>query len=364
MVGGRWTVPSVRVLVDGRALTDSSSYRGIGTYLRNLLPALAAQPGLEVAVLLPEVTAVPARCSAIPVTRRAPGRSANLEHDVRLPLELLRHRADVVLAPGLDPPYYSPTPVVQIVHDVLPLMGGGGTARRWRRRAWRYRRAAVLVAVSDWTARSAIQALALDPARVHVVPPGVPSRYRPAAVSVETPYLLFVGEYDPRKRHALAFAAIAALAERGFPHVLQVTGRIAPWYAETMRGLHAQAPRPDRVELLGHVPEARLLELYQGATALLVTSEGEGFGLPALEAMACGTPVVAFNNSATTELVSGAGILVPDGDLAALVDAVESLVRSPALSAELSNAALARASLFSWDRTAGRLGGLLRSSAS
>jgi glycosyltransferase involved in cell wall biosynthesis len=112
--------------------------------------------------------------------------------------------------------------------------------------------------------------------------------------------------------------------------------------------------QPDRVELVGYVPRAELVRLYQAADALVVTSRFEGFGLPSLEAMAMGTPVVAFDNSAVAEVVGDGGVLVPDGDTQALVDELAGILSDPALRERLSQAGRRRAGAFTWKESARR----------
>ena len=339
-----------RLLVDARALGDDSAYRGIGTYLRNVLTGLGKSAQLETSALVLRGTQLPAGIDAVQVRRYAPGRWAAREHELLLPRDLRRVPADVVHSPAQDPPARSPAPWVQTLHDVVPMQTGtAAEQRRWRRAAERIRQASAVIAVSEWSARTGISALGLDPQRVHVVPHGVAAHFRPGDRREDAaPYLLFVGEYDPRKRHGLAFAAIGELAEAGVPRRLVVAGRIAPWYEQQMHDLVARAPRADLIELAGHVEEATLVELYQQASAVIVTSSAEGFGFPALEAMACGTPVVAFSNSATDEVLGAAGVLVPDGDVAAMAQALRQLLTDEGRWQEASAAALERARHFSW----------------
>src|SRR3954454_23996142 len=341
-----------RLLVDARALGDDSAYRGIGTYLRNVLTGIGASPDLHTSALVRPGTSLPPGINPVEVRRRhAPGRWAAREHELLLPFDLRRVPADVVHSPAQDPPARSPAPWVQTLHDVVPLQTGTPSERRrWRRGAERIRKASVVIAVSQWSAREGASALALEPRPVRVVPHGVAGHFRPApSRSVETPYLLFVGEYDPRKRHALAFAAVGERAEAGIPRRLVVAGRVAPWYEQHMLELVAEAPRPDLIHLAGHVDDPALVELYQQAAALIVTSSAEGFGLPVLESMACGTPVVAFRNSATEEVLGSAGCLVEDGDVAAMARALRALLTDEQRWQEASEAAVERAQLFSWD---------------
>jgi glycosyltransferase involved in cell wall biosynthesis len=354
-----------RVLIDGRALSDDSAFRGIGSYVRGVLDALGRQPGLEVAVLATPGTELPANVTSVPIRRRAPGRFRYQEHELLLPHDLRRWRADVVHSPSLHPPRRSPAPLVQTLHDAFPLTLGTTAHRRERVRLQRMRQrcqqAAAVIAISDFVAEQARDVFGVDAARVHVIHHGVAERFTPAQREPsDEPYLFMVAEYDPRKAHDVAFDVIGRLAARGCMLPLKVAGRIAPWYAERMAALVAAAPRPDLVQMLGYVSDDELVRLYQDATALLVTSKGEGFGFPALESMACGTPVVAFDNSATREVVADDGILVPDGDIDALVAGLARLVQDPAERRAYSARGLQRAKLFTWDECARRHAELFR----
>jgi glycosyltransferase involved in cell wall biosynthesis len=341
-----------RLLVDARALGDDSAYRGIGTYLRNVLTGIGAGTEVHASALVRPGTRLPAGINPVEIRRHAPGRWAAREHELLLPFDLRKVPADVVHSPAQDPPARSPAPWVQTLHDVVPLRAGTPSERRrWRRAAERIRSASVVIAVSQWSAQTGISSLGLEPGRVQVVPHGVAGHFRPAERrTTEAPYLLFVGEYDPRKRHALAFAAVGELADAGLPRRLVVAGRIATWYEQQMHELVAHAPRSDLIHLAGHVDDDDLVDLYQQASAVIVTSSAEGFGFPALEAMACGTPVVAFSNSATEEVLGSAGTLVPDGDVGEMARALHRLLTDERQWREASEAALERAGHFSWSQ--------------
>ena len=343
---------ALELLVDGSALGDDSAYRGIGTYMRELLAAVAVSEGVSVTALIRDGTRLPAGVRPAPLRRVAPGRWRPREHELRLPGDLRRHPADVFHSPALDPPRHCPMPWIQTLHDVIPLVFDSPDLkverRRWLRHAPRYRRAAATVAVSRHTAEVGIAKLGLDPRRVEVIHHGVGTAFGPPASRPQRddPYLLMVSEYSRRKGYPEAFAAIGALADRGYPHRLRVTGRIAPWLRGTVDDVVAAAPRSERIELLGFVDD--LVAAYQGADALLVPSRYEGFGLPVLEAMACGTPVIAFDNSSLTEIVGDAGLLVPDGDALALAAAARRILDNAALRDELSERGIERARQFSW----------------
>jgi alpha-1,3-rhamnosyl/mannosyltransferase len=350
---------TTKVLIDGRSLWDASSYRGIGVYLRSLLPYLAADPDLSVRVLATDDVVLPDGVHRARISRRMPGRFATREHELRLPLDARRFPHDVFHSPALSPLARSRRPWVQTLHDVIPLAFEhpefAAERKQWIQRIGpAVARADAVIAGSQHTADDAARLLAIDPNRIFVAPYGVDPRFTPTKDRSfpDPPYVLHMGEFDPRKGHSEAFEVVARLADAGLPHRLKVAGRIVPWTEPQIRALVAASPRPDRVDLLGYVDDELMPGLYSGASALLVTSRYEGFGLPALEAMATGTPVVAFSNSSITEVVADGGILIRDGDVEAFANEIISLLRSEDRWATVSERGIERARLFTWARSA------------
>ena len=181
------------------------------------------------------------------------------------------------------------------------------------------------------------------------------ARRRAAALTgVDDPYLLVVGADSPTKRHALALAAFAAAAPKPWRLVmLQRPGtydhlRRLSRLKTLARQLHVE----DRVIWLPHVPQADVAALIQNAGALMQPSVYEGFGLPVLEAMACGCAVVATDIPPFREIADGAALLVPPDDVGALTAAVRDVVTSSDRRRLLVESGLARARQFSWDRCA------------
>jgi len=216
-------------------------------------------------------------------------------------------------------------------------------------------RANLVVTISEYSKQQIAQRLAVAPARLAVCRPGVPSwiagplpRRSPAAPG----HLLFVGTLEPRKNVPALLAAYRVLAGRlpsAPPLVLagQVTPAAEAWVAET----HS-APLKGRVAVEGYVSNERRAELYAGASLVVLPSLDEGFGLPALEAMALGIPVVASSVGALPEVVGEAGILVDPADIGGLAGALESVLTSPDLADRMREAGIVRSRQFSWPESA------------
>jgi alpha-1,3-rhamnosyl/mannosyltransferase len=212
-------------------------------------------------------------------------------------------------------------------------------------------RADLVLAVSEHVAADAGRLAGVQPGRLLVVPEGVGSGFRPvpgaaARLSerhgVARPYLLYVGALDARKdpRGLLRAWQTARAAGADVDLVLAgPSGKQAP----------AELPGARR---LGHVDHATLVDLYTAAACFVFPSRYEGFGLPLLEAMACGCPVAAYSNSSITEVVGDAGVLVKDGDAEALGRAAAELACEPDRAAEMRAAGLSRARDYPWRRAA------------
>jgi glycosyltransferase involved in cell wall biosynthesis len=347
---------TTRVWVDATQLSGQSAWSGIGTYVRELLGGLAARSDTEVTALATAEVSLPPGVTHRPVTRRIrDGRPAVVEQEVRRFLEIRGRNGALFHNPNPHAPVACPAPWVQTLLDLIPLVYDdpalAALEKRFRRFGPRYRRADAVVAISRHAADEGIRLWGLDPARIEVVHLGVGQEFGPVQGGpADPPYLSLVAEYSRRKGFDLAFAVIAELADAGYPHRLVVAGRVQEWLRAEFDSLLASARRPDRIEMLGFVDD--LPAVYQGATVNLVTSRYEGFGFPVLEAMACGVPVVAFSNSSLPEVVGDAGLLVPDGDVAAMVTAVRSLLDDPARWAETAQSGREWARHFTWAATA------------
>jgi glycosyltransferase involved in cell wall biosynthesis len=218
----------------------------------------------------------------------------------------------------------------------------------------------------------------LDADRVDAVHHGVDATFRaglnggPALVAralggPQAPYVLYAATLHPRKNLAALREAVAALAREGFPHVLAIAGQPAPDRRDSSELEGAAAAElpgaPGRVVVLGQPSDAELAALMAGADAFCLPSLYEGFGLTALEAMACGAPVVVSDRGALPEVVADAGIVVEPA-AQPVAQALRELLSDRVRARRLGAAAAARAREFTWERTAaGWLEALLRAAA-
>jgi alpha-1,3-rhamnosyl/mannosyltransferase len=245
--------------------------------------------------------------------------------------------------------------VVATLHDLIPWAYGGRALLGERLRYWPGRRllkrADAVLAVSESTAADARRLGAAAPSRIHVVPEGVAGTFRPspaaaeqvrARFGIEPGYLLYVGSLDSRKDPRALMAAW---------QVVRGQGRDVPLVLAGLPGAQAPAGMDGAVRL-GHVPDADLADLYGAAGCLVFASRYEGFGLPVLEAMACGCPVVAYSNSSLPEVAGDAAELVPDGDSAALGRAAAGFLGDLGRRARARRRGIAWARRFTWRQTA------------
>jgi glycosyltransferase involved in cell wall biosynthesis len=373
----------VRVGLDGRALQPGFKGhlgRGIGLYAAELLRALAARGEADLLLYLDPRLPVAEELLLPGVERawypRAPWKlpmHAHLSTQLLLPSALARAPVDVFhfLAHG-DAPMQLPPRTVVTVHDlildVLPQLYAHEKPLRYR--AGRvlerpvFERAELLIADSEATRDDLVRLMSVPAGRVRVVPLGVATRFRPhtpqetaavrARLKLERTYLLYVGGIDPRKNAPRLIEAWARLrARRATTPDLVLAGAIER--DEHFPALLAQARAlgvGDALRVPGFVPDEDLPALISAAEAFVFPSLYEGFGLPPLEAMACGTPVVASRAGSLAEVLGEAALLVAPEDPGALADALAHLLDDGALRTTLRQRGLAQAAKFTWERTA------------
>jgi glycosyltransferase involved in cell wall biosynthesis len=223
-------------------------------------------------------------------------------------------------------------------------------------------RAAAIIAISESTKRDYVALLGADPARIHVIYPGIDDRFgmtTDQAMSeivlsrhgIRRPYLLYVGTLGPHKNVGMLVRVFRRLKRaRGLPHQLVLCGR-ARWGRDVVDAAQDLIGAGDCV-VLDFVPATELPHLYRGAEAFAFLSLYEGFGLPPLEAMACGVPVVASNAGSLPEAVGDAGLLVSPTDEDAIEDALFRAVTDSNLRTELRARGYRQAARYSWSETA------------
>jgi glycosyltransferase involved in cell wall biosynthesis len=301
---------------------------------------------------------------AQPPPRRRGRIRAQAWEQLALPAYAARRRAALVFSPANLAPLAWPRNVV-VVHDAAVLRHPDAYSRAYR--FWHARiglagarRALAVITVSEFSRGELLELAGLDPERVVVIPGGVGEQFAPGAdgpegaddgraLGLERPYVLTLATSDARKNLPALAPAATALERRGIELVW--AGDARPYFTET--------ERVAGVRRVGYIGERDLPGLYRDALAFVLPSRYEGFGLTCVEAMACGTPVVAADRGALPETCGNAALLVDPDDPAALTAAVVSAATEPDVRATLREAGLRRARAFTWDRTAAEVDALL-----
>jgi glycosyltransferase involved in cell wall biosynthesis len=213
------------------------------------------------------------------------------------------------------------------------------------------RNAALVVTATEFGRADVVEAFGVEAERVRAIPLGVDARFSPGEGPRRArPYLLTVGTLQPRKNIGALLRAFEALVARGLEHDLVVAGARG-WGDEPLAAAVRASPAADRIELTGRVDDEQLVGLYRGAAAFVFPSRYEGFGLPPLEAMACGTPVVCSDRTSLPEVTGGAALLVDPDDPEALAAAIDQAL-DPECAAGLRERGLAQAARFTWEACA------------
>ena len=345
---------------------------GAGVYTYQLVRALAELPGEQRFFvfarpgLFDDVAAKQPRLRVIHIDSQSRATRLAWEQAI-LPLLLRRLRIDVLHSPHHHTPLAARLPRVVTFHDVTFLLLPSRYPPVRRLYMAGVTRAAARVADAIVTPSRTVQRdvtgrLGVPAERVVAIPEAAGPQFMPiedertlARVrqqhQLPSRYILSVGSLEPGKNRARLIEAYARLCSEGVECPLVIVGQPA-WRYEGDHELVRQLGLDGLVRFLGYVPDDDLPVLYSAATFLAFPSLYEGFGLPVLEAMACGTPVVTSDISAPAEVAGNAALLVDPYDVSALAQAMGRLLSDASLRAELSMRGLERARQFSWQRTA------------
>jgi glycosyltransferase involved in cell wall biosynthesis len=285
-----------------------------------------------------------------------------------LPFQLRQHGIDVVLSPANIGPIVVGRPSVLIMHDVIPFKRPEifTTIERVAQKtlfSLSARASDAILTVSESSKRDIAELFDVAPAKIHVVPGAAEEKFRPVAITesvraalrearISDRYLLYVAAGRAYKNVDGLIRAFAQLAER-IPHSLVITG-LAGRASDDIQRLVVGLGLADRVVFTGFLDDALLPALYSAADVFVFPSFYEGFGLPVIEAMACGTPVVASDRTSIPEAVGDAGLLFDPSRVDDIANAIERVLEDKALRDSLVLKGLARAKLLSWETTAAR----------
>lgn len=280
--------------------------------------------------------------------------------------EIASLKLDIFHAADFIPPAWGARAMVATIHDLNFLYYPQyltASARRYYNDQihWAVSRADALIADSEATRTDLMAQLGVPAERVTVIHLAADTRFKKLSDAEVKPilehyglragYFLFVGTWEPRKNLPVLLDALAQLNARDESACLVIAGRPGWLYDDIYQ--HIQTLHLEQhVRFIEQPPPQHLVALYNGACGHIMPSIYEGFGLPVLEAMQCGTPVIASNRSSLPEVVSSAGLLVDPEDASALADAMQQLMHDEARRASLRKAGFARAQQFNWETTA------------
>ena len=360
----------VRIGIDARKIRDF----GVGTYVRNLVRYLTRLDHENEYVLFcrPEDCSLsePLGENFRAVAESAP--SYSLSEQFRIPFSLRRERIDLFHAPHYVLPLLTPCRSVVTIHDCIPLMFPQYLPNRL---AYGYARASFWIAthrssriltVSEASKRDILRFFQIPSDKVTVIHNAIDERFGVVPTEEEvvqvreryqlsTRFVLYAGNVKPHKNLERLIDAFFILRQEGFGDLkLLIIGSEISKYATLRRAVHRYHLH-QHVRFLGFVPSETLAVLYRLADAFAFPSVYEGFGLPPLEAMASGTPVLTSNVSSLPEVVGDAAVLVNPYEPRAIADGLRQLLTDMALRQDLHRRGVARAHQFSWERSVSRI---------
>ena len=374
----------MRIGIDARFLTHPQ-LGGFKTYTENLIAALAAVDQDNQYFLY--LDREPDQYTKMPDTSNftyrvvpalIPFLGMMWREQFRLPRQAARDKLDLFHAPCLSAPLIIGCPTVVTIHDVIwhsPKKFSGNNSKPFSiRRAmqdWYYRivpnlsvkKAQAIITVSESSKHDIVQLLGVPSEKICVTYEAASDKFREISDDKEiasiylkhdlaSDFILALGSADPRKNiHTLleAYALLPASLQEHYQLVIVWSHGFLANHID--KEIHA-AGLSNRVKVLEWIPNKDLVLLYNAAALFVFPSRYEGFGLPLLEAMACGTPIVAANNSSIPEITDNAALLTEAGDAHALAETISLVLKDESLRTDLMVKGFKRAAFFSWDRCA------------
>jgi glycosyltransferase involved in cell wall biosynthesis len=360
----------VRIAIDARKLHDF----GIGTYIRNLVRGLAKIDRTTEYVLLSREKDLGFAATLGPNFRGVPERAGHysLTEQLTLPLAVRRERVDLFHAPHYVLPLLTPGRTVVTIHDCIHLMFPEYLKHRL---GYAYARASMWTAahkadriftVSEQSKRDILKFFHVPPDKIVVTPNAIDERFsvEPDAEHVTQireryqlshAYILYVGNIKPHKNLERLIEAFHLVRRQGRSEMeLLIIGDEISKLQSLRRAVH-KYDLHRYVRFHGFVPQETLSVLYRLASVFVFPSLYEGFGLPPLEAMACGTPVVTSNVSSLPEVVGDAAVLVDPYSPQAIADGILKVLQSAHLRADMRQRGFARVKAYSWERSVARV---------
>ena len=366
--------------------------RGYGRFTREIVRAMVSEaPRHEFVCVLdqrsaavfdltaPNVRPLVVAQSTSPTVAAATGSRRAIFDMLRLTNAVRGARLDAFLSPSVYGYFPLPPglPAVVTVHDAIAERFPALTLPTWQDRwSWRAKvrlalmQARLVLTVSEYAAREVTTHLRVPSRKLRVTLEGVSQAYTPstsradvraaadrARVPAGSRWLMYVGGFGPHKYVDLVVRAHADVAKRqkDSPLMLVLVGQHRDGFhsdVETIRQVIKECGTEHLVRWVGFLPDSEVRHLHSGAVALLLVSASEGFGLPAVEAARCGTPVIATTESPLPQILAGGGIFVTPGDLVALTNAIERLAGDEEVRLAMGARALERASALSWPHAA------------
>lgn len=366
----------MHILIDGRVITDR--FPGIGRYTYQLAGALADREAVQITLLIDRVSPstrydLNALARSHPRLKLRPvdAPAFSFKEQTQVAPVARSVAYDIWHSQHYAMPFFGvPGPIVLTLHDLIPLVkpqywsGPSRWLYRWMHRL-ALRAAARIITPSIATQTDLIRLFGVKPDRIRVVPEAVDDRFRPASIDQVTalkskyqlpvPYLLYVGINKPPKNLVRLIEAYARVVQQNsnFAYDCVVAGAWDDRYPQAQQR-SGELGLADRVHFIGSIADADLPALYSSADVFVTASLYEGFGLPILEAMACGTPVISSRASSLPEVIGDAGLLFDPTDVEAIAIAIQQIASDSQLRMNLKQRGFDRAKQFTWAQAADR----------